>query len=84
MLLLVETHKNEESLMVASTFIESMSFSFEKELTEFCGDKYMDLMTTFVNTLSYSGDVKESYQLADELRDNIRELIFERIVKVQR
>ena len=81
MLLMVEKHKDEKSIMEVGTFTESMSFSFEKELTEFCGDNYMELMSDFVLKQAFSGDVKESYQLADELRDNIRELIFERIVK---
>lgn len=65
-----------------ATFIESISFSFEKELLSFFGAKYFDRMSRAALKLEQENTAaKTSYEIADALRDNIRKLIFERIDK---
>ncbi len=65
-----------------ATFIETISFAFEKELSSFFGEKYFDRMARATLKLEQeSATAKISYEIADTLRDNIRKLIFERLKK---
>jgi len=85
MLMLVDNHEGENSTIHVATFVESLSFSFEKELKAFYGSEYMNLMLRFCEKqVASSEHARESYSLSDELRDNIRKLIYENFVKEEK
>ena len=78
MLMLLDQHEGEQSKMEVSTFIETLSFSFEKEMVEFFGNEYMTTVGRFVAKQVEEGcDIEDSYKLADDLRDNVRKIIFD-------
>jgi len=77
MLLLVEQFKGSKDVVLeTAVFVESLSFSFQSELEEFCGQDYLIHMQRFVNKQDVSDEVRSSYKLSDQLRDNIRKLVF--------
>jgi len=78
MLLLVDQFKGTSDVVLeTAVFVESLSFSFQRDLEEFCGYDYMLHMTRFVNKQDISDEVRSSYKLSDQLRDNIRKLVFD-------
>lgn len=78
MLMLVEQFKGQNSIMQVATFVESLSFSFERELLSFFGNEYISLMLRFTEKQVIDNALaKDSYVLSDQLRDNIRKIIFE-------
>jgi len=78
MLLLVDQFKGTSDIVLeTAVFVESLSFSFQRDLEEFCGKDYLLHMTRFVNKQDISDDVRSSYKLSDQLRDNIRKLVFD-------
>ena len=80
MLMLVKQFKDRNQVMVVATFVESLSMSFEKEMLSFYGSEYLNLMGRFANKqVQDSSFAKESYELSDQLVENIRKLIFDRV-----
>ena len=79
MMMLVEQFKGEsENVMVVPVFVESLSFSFEKELNEFYGQEYMVRMLRFIDKQANDGQVSDSYVLSDTLVNNIRKITFDK------
>ena len=79
MKMLVEQHQDEESIMQIATFVESMLFSFEKEMIEMYGNEIVNLVLRFCEKQVVDSKLaKDSYELSDDLKDNIRKLIFDR------
>ena len=79
MKMLVEQHKNEKSIMQVATFVESMMFSFEKEMIAMYGNQIVDLVLRFCEKQVVDSKLaKDSYELSDDLKNNIRKLIFDR------
>ena len=79
MKMLVEQHQNEESIMQVATFIESMMFSFEKEMIAMYGNQIVDLVLRFCEKQVVDSKLaKDSYDLSDDLKNNIRKIIFDR------
>lgn len=80
MIMLVEQFKDSHSVMVVATFVESLSYSFENELKLFFGSQYINLVDRFVLKQAVDSTIaKDSYELSDKLRDNIRKLIFDNL-----
>jgi hypothetical protein len=82
MMALVDVYKDDSSAKVlqVSTFVLSLSYSFENELKSFAGGEYFTLMHRFTDKINESSVyAKSSYILSDTLRDNIRKLIFDRM-----
>lgn len=62
-----------------NTLVESLSFTFEKELKAFYGDDYFPRMMRFCDKHSYeysSEFAKDSYLVADALADAVRKEFF--------
>jgi hypothetical protein len=79
MKMLVEQHQDEESIMQVATFVESMMFSFEKEMIAMYGNQIVDLVLRFCEKQVVDSKLaKDSYELSDDLKNNIRKLIFDR------
>lgn len=79
---LVEKFKEQEMILQVATFVESLSFSFEKELIAFCGEEYMVKMMKFTDKQIVISDVaRDSYVLSDTLKDTIRKVIFDNLQK---
>ena len=79
MKMLVDQHKDENSIMQVATFIESLMFSFEKEMIKMYGNQIVDLVLRFCEKQVVDNKLaKESYELSDDLRNNIRKLIYDR------
>ena len=70
----------EENLQFSSvTVVESLFFSFEPALTEYYGDTLSIALMNFINKHTPSNATeyaKDSYRLADELRDETRRVVF--------
>jgi len=65
-------------ILQIAIFVESLSFSFEKELTDFYGNEYINIMSRFtIKQFMDSKTARESYLLSDQLRDNIRKIVFD-------
>ena len=80
MMMLVEQFEDQKSIMQVATFVESISFSFNKELTEFFGKDYITRMIRFTEKQIVESELAgHSYELSDQLRNNIRKIIFDRL-----
>ena len=79
MKMLVDQHQDEESIMQVATFVESMMFSFEKEMIAMYGNQIVDLVLRFCEKQIVDSELaKDSYDLSDDLKNNIRKIIFDR------
>ena len=79
MKMLVEQHQDEESIMQVATFVESIMFSFEKEMIAMYGNQIVDLVLRFCEKQVVDSKLaKDSYDLSDDLKNNIRKIVFDR------
>lgn len=79
MIQLVEQYEDAETPIQIATFIESLSFSFEKEMMEFYGKNYFIYMLRFIDK-QVLDEVGKSYEVSDTLRDNIRKIVYDRLI----
>ena len=72
--------KGLDNEITMSTLVESLSFTFEKELKAFYGEDYFPRMVRFCNKHSHdytSEYAKDSYVVADILADAVRKEFYE-------
>lgn len=72
--------KGFDNSITMTTLVESLSFTFEKELKAFYGDDYFPRMMRFCDKHSYdytSEFAKDSYIVADALADAVRKEFYE-------
>ncbi|MFK5937697.1 MAG: hypothetical protein QM497_04780 [Sulfurimonas sp.] len=65
--------------IAVATILESLSYSFDKELRSVFGNEYFIKLDRFVTKQSYDGIsdyAPYSYAMADSLRDSVRKYLF--------